>query len=538
MTPEVSVEVTAQLPKGEARLVGPQERPELVARSEQDGYLVVCPPSPGPMVRGRLAQWFEESFEKALELRGACAAGVSASTDIDASLSDQLYRTRLLGKRGVALVVPCLSGITSRSGALDAEDSAALRWWLHSASDRPVRIYLERRNHGLGIYEAPTSLAEVLARMPPISPPQSQPEQGAGASSSPASVMRDEDPPAVAQVEAPAHQRDDNGESSEPPVDCTLQSSVSEAPTPTPPRSSVEGPLSPEQPATPSLPLGPLEPDAANAWPQWMQRLASAKGPQPLGTVEQLFVSAYVPLADALARDIAGPQASEVLRSWSTGFAKSYVDAFDALRLRGKRPMMVLDIPDIAQRMARLHGARHVQLILVDALRFDVGTRMQAALSERLGPNAALIERMLCWSSLPTTTAQQLMLLGRGPDGLRDMGPVEDNPVVVAKGRAAATLRRVRTGSREVLKLDWLQSHLAEPGPSTAQRLDELALSLSLHLATALAKMPARTLALVFGDHGFCLDETPEGTRAARQGGASPEEVLVPAYAWLLGSTH
>ena len=43
-----------------------------------------------------------------------------------------------------------------------------------------------------------------------------------------------------------------------------------------------------------------------------------------------------------------------------------------------------------------------------------------------------------------------------------------------------------------------------------------------------------RTLLFVFGDHGFTFDR--DGT--ARQGGASPEEVLVPAFALLVGDVH
>jgi hypothetical protein len=40
---------------------------------------------------------------------------------------------------------------------------------------------------------------------------------------------------------------------------------------------------------------------------------------------------------------------------------------------------------------------------------------------------------------------------------------------------------------------------------------------------------------MVFGDHGFRVEG---GEGPAHQGGARPEEVLVPAYAWLLGQVH
>ena len=63
---------------------------------------------------------------------------------------------------------------------------------------------------------------------------------------------------------------------------------------------------------------------------------------------------------------------------------------------------------------------------------------------------------------------------------------------------------------------------------------DETAMALAQHFE----RLAPRTLAFVFGDHGFELDALDDGTSAARQGGASPEEVLVPAFAWLVGSVH
>ena len=49
-----------------------------------------------------------------------------------------------------------------------------------------------------------------------------------------------------------------------------------------------------------------------------------------------------------------------------------------------------------------------------------------------------------------------------------------------------------------------------------------------------------RTLLLIFGDHGFRMLNGPDThtTAPATQGGASPEEVLVPAYAWLVDGVH
>jgi len=81
-------------------------------------------------------------------------------------------------------------------------------------------------------------------------------------------------------------------------------------------------------------------------------------------------------------------------------------------------------------------------------------------------------------------------------------------------------------------------ARLMEPGGDEAARLDDLADELAEVLSAQLARLPARTLAIVFGDHGFKLDALESGTTSAKSGGASPEEVLVPAFAWLVGGVH
>ncbi len=134
-----------------------------------------------------------------------------------------------------------------------------------------------------------------------------------------------------------------------------------------------------------------------------------------------MFVSAYVPLADAVARGIGDASARQVLATWGSSFEQSYREAFAALRVRGKRPSMVLDIPDIALRIGRLHGARRVELIAVDALRFDLGLRLEQRIRWRMAQEVALTERLLLWSALPSTTSVQLELLGRGPRGAQDL---------------------------------------------------------------------------------------------------------------------
>jgi hypothetical protein len=285
-------------------------------------------------------------------------------------------------------------------------------------------------------------------------------------------------------------------------------------------------------------PLGPLHERAAESWPTWLRDLEGARGPKPLASVERMFVKSYVPLRDAYLRGIAPPEVGSVLEGWATSFAKSYTETWTALRVRTKRPTMVLDVPDVALRIGRLHGARSVQLLLVDGLRFDLGLRVEALLRARLGHEAALTERLLLWSALPSDTATQLDLLGRGPDALRGLERAGDSDVTVARGRMARVPRRVKAGHRELLKLDLVEAELSEPGGSESERLDALAGPLTDAVAELCEKLPTRTLLVVFGDHGFVFDPLSDGTTVARQGGSRPEEVLVPAFAWLVGGVQ
>jgi hypothetical protein len=578
---------------GEVRLVPADALDHYLSSADAQGLLSVCVPAPGPADRGRLALAIEEAIETTLGQRGACAPGVGAASDLDSSLSDQLYRARLVERRGLALALPTLDGIATLGGTLDAEDSAVLRWWLRSTTDRPVHVYVDERNRYLGVYGRPTPLHEVVARAAghePSSerPPMVDPDvassmasaQLAGEAASrreeaaeavthepePASDLvaaliaelaerhaaessRAEELPAVLAPEAAAEPMQSLAESDGFMV--AIEEAVTEPhSTPLSPRTEetqaagddeqlVDDDDEESPPPPPLRPAhGPLNNSAAELWPTWVRDLEGASGPKPLGAVERMFVSSYVPLRDALARGIAKPSARPAAEAWATSFAQSYKEAFAALCVRGKRPSMVLDVPDLALRIARLHGARSVQLILVDGMRFDLGLRIERQMRALLGQEIALTERLLLWSALPATTAVQLDLIGRGPEGLKDFSAGVESEVPVARGRNAATPRRIKTGHRDLLKLDMVESRLNEPGADEASRLDALADETADALATTIGKLPARTLVMVFGDHGFVMDELDNGTAAARHGGCRPEEVLVPGFAWLIGGLH
>lgn len=270
---------------------------------------------------------------------------------------------------------------------------------------------------------------------------------------------------------------------------------------------------------------------------QYARDLDAAHGPKPLSVVERLFTSAYVPLRAALDRGVDVPELRETADEWANNFEKSYTEAFDALRVRNKRPLMVVDVPDIALRVARLHGARTTQLLLVDGMRFDLGDAVNDALRSLVGKRAACAERFLLWSALPTTTATQVELIGRGAAGLREFTGEVSEDMMVPRGKKASMIRRLKTGHREVHKLDMIEARLAEPGGASPDGFGALAHEVAERIAAHFEEREPRTMVMVFGDHGFAVERKSDAF-AARQGGASPDEVLVPAFAWLCGAVH
>jgi len=723
------------------------------------GYLWVELPAPGPEFRGRLGLYIEEGLELCLEQLGAPPAGIHASSSLDASLSDQLYRARFVERRGLALGIPNLEGIANLGRTLDADDSSVLRWWIAATADRPVRLVVSTKNQFLRVYPSPVlfdslfelcqepvsprapsvALAESaqameLSDLPPavieeplapaaepepappepaidvapppepttnvlgtrvapvfdvalpgldralglladgladpelgdpleqeepdraellehdrreaitLAPPAEEPALGlmddspAEAGLAPASSLEEmstteetaapapiapiapiapvgleqrESAPVASPLEPPRIDADEflrvlEEDSRPPPAAAAADSAplpadlvpVEREPEPTPlpqkklrrpflrmaeetPADDAQGDQAPadalpadavlardertddaqaepgelettggepagapvarsEATPTAKLPLDASDPFnqlAAKEWRSWRDALAQAAGPRPLAAIERMFVTDYTRLAEAARRGIADETARAALGEWQTSFQKSYAETFDALRVRGKRPTMVLDLPDIAQRLGRLQGARRVQLLMIDGLRFDLGLMVQERLRARV--DAALTERLLLWSALPSTTTYQLELLGKGPEGLLERWDGEESPTLVARGRAARTARRIRTGRLEVQKIDVVEDALRTLGRPVAERMDEIAGDAAEAIAEHMAAQPPRTLIVVFGDHGFLLDAARAGTtEEVRQGGSSPEEVLVPAFAWLTGAVH
>jgi hypothetical protein len=297
-------------------------------------------------------------------------------------------------------------------------------------------------------------------------------------------------------------------------------------------------PAPPPAPVAAPAPVAELDLDTRRKLEAHCRELDAANGPKPLAVVERLFQNAYIPLRAALDRGVDMPSLGETANEWAKSFEKSYADAFDALRVRSKRPTMVVDVPDVALRVARLHGARTTQLLLVDGLRYDLGDMVNDRLRAIVGQRAACAERFLMWAALPTTTAAQVELIGRGPSGLRDFTGEVQEDLIVAHGRKAAMIRRLKTGHRELLKLDMVASRLSEPSGADPATFPALADDVAQRLAQHFEGQKPRTLVMIFGDHGFALNRQQDGRVTAREGGSSPEEVLVPAFAWLVGAVH
>lgn len=278
-----------------------------------------------------------------------------------------------------------------------------------------------------------------------------------------------------------------------------------------------------------------------DAWRQWAIALGAAKGAQPPAAFERIFTQSYIPLAGAIAAGLEDPRALRAYDEFRRSFERSYTDAFATFGATNRRPRLVMDAYDLAVKHARLVNARQTHVLVVDSMRYDLGCLVRDAVIRETNGIATLGTEMLLWSALPSTTIRQLETLARGIDALR--APSHEEPAESLRGRAAEVVRRVRLGTRELYKLDIIPAHLdemalgswggaepPEPGVAFQRIADSCADSLARHIST----LQPRTYLFVIGDHGFAIDRRG----AVQLGGASPEEVLVPAFGFLVGDLH
>ncbi len=178
---------------------------------------------------------------------------------------------------------------------------------------------------------------------------------------------------------------------------------------------------------------------------------------------------------------------------------------------------MVVDVPDLAapHRATPRRAVRAARARRRHALRprLRVEQQLRALLGQEDRPHrapAALVVPAL--HDLGAARAARSRT--GGAPRMDRRGRVE---VLVARGRSASTPRRVKARHRELLKLDIVEARLSEAGADEASRLDALADDTADALANYIGRLPARTLVMVFGDHGF-----PSRSDRGRDGEGAP----------------
>ncbi len=492
-----------------------QEREQAIA--ELTGVLVVRVPLTR-RDRHNLAGAIRRAVDECLTRVGlidAPARGAKRKTPSWEMLSHLVHDA---AQSQILIAIDGLALLTGNEGRLEGEDSLTLRDLLAS----PLRLILDEEDRDLELFGPPTSLAVLTGERGVIPPPSAAYVEIV----SMATILQDAPAasrPALEGLIALASTYQEPAASGAHPeaADEVLDAEAA----------SEE--LRPSRIGLRAAMAGvfaePDETERTASEPGWRAHalaLESARGPQSLASLEQLFTREYLPLAEHLMRDPESRQpdarARKTFEEFRHNFARVYTDAAQAFAARSKRPKMVLDAWTLAQKVARVHDARPV-LLLVDCLRSDVGNRMNHILR---GAFECAAEEMLC-AALPATTARQLEVLSRGPEALameHEPPSLED----VMRERTAESVRRIRAGSRDLFKLDVVETRLR--GSALLGDVEEAA-ELAAHAVSGfMADLDPkkRHLVYVFGDHGF-----PFGGSSLEQRGAYPEQVFVPAAAYL-----
>ena len=530
---------------GELAFLSAEAQVQRTAELLGEGAIVVEVAAPSASLRGRLADHLDELVERALGVRGAPSpylvawSAMPEDADAGARLADQLFRARSAGATGIAIAMGSLARIAAP--ALTPEDSATLRHLARATENGPYVLLVDDGDEIVGAYEEPVELRWMLG---------CRVETAATASTAIDDEASSSVVESVVEVTVPASAIE---------ISVTIETAAAapgddetalEAATPELVETQVDAPVADirtdrvawtktdaaRRRQTAGVPVS----GAADYWRSWAIALGAARGPQPLASFEKLFVESYMPLANAIAGGLEDPRALRAHDEFKTGFERTYTDAFVTFGATGRRPRLVMDAYDVAVKQARLHNARNTHVLVVDAMRHDLGCLVRDEIATRAAGTASLTNESLSWSALPTTTYRQLETLARGMDALR--APAPEEAAESLRGRRAETVRRLRVGSRELYKLDIVPSMLgAFPDPASGggaahvvAALPDIAASVADAILTHIETLPPRTLLLVLGDHGFTIDRRGRVTH----GGASPEEVLVPCFAYLVGDLH
>lgn len=494
-----------------------------VARASE--RVVVFVPDPGREQLGALDAFVLSAIEHELERRGAAPLGWQREECLEAKLGDQLYRTRLLGAGGLALRFSRLDAIADASGQLNADDSETLRQLLALAEREPLQLYLPESVAALLVVGEPRRLSDWVTA-------GSRAGNVATIEYEPASSSGESLPASKPDLWAP------------PPVEAFVASAEPYDVAPNPPDASSSDITPADHLATPPgdepAAVAKREAESASQAAQqsqrcvaWMAQLQNMSGPKVHGSVERAFLTAYLPLSREVATGKAPSETRIVVEKWAEGFAQSYASAFKSLNLRAKRPKMVRDVVDVGVRWLGQHRARQCQLLLVSGMRFDLGQRLNEEIERRLPGRAVCADQTILWAALPSNGESQHV--GDLPTrSARTAGRVSaDTPTP-----GGSAIESLRIGTRELFRLDQISSDLGNCGEPEPARLQRLAANLAEHVVPWMGEQPPETLIVIFGDHGFHWQTTESGTSAAQRGGALPEQVLVPASAWLIGETR
>jgi hypothetical protein len=269
----------------------------------------------------------------------------------------------------------------------------------------------------------------------------------------------------------------------------------------------------------------PSDPERARRCLAWAAQLQGMTGPKAHGSIEKAFITAYLPLSREISSGNVPPEARAAAEKWAEGFAQSYASAFRMLHTRTRRPLMVRDVVDLGLRWMGQHPARQCQLLLVSGMRFDLGQRLNEEIERRFRGAAVCAEQSILWTALPSNPEAQLLGFGDTRRNQRSE-PARTVP-------ETAPIQPFLVGNRELFKLSLVLDDLPRAGEPEQTRLERLAVRLADSIVPWMQRQPPDTLVVVFGDHGFHWQVTPSGTSAAQRGGALPDQVLVPASAWL-----
>jgi hypothetical protein len=433
--------------------------------------------------RGRFDDVVDDAIDAALAAHGGLPPGMIGSLERDAAFSDRIFRARRLGFYGIAIVFGTLKAAASPRGTLDSDDCAALRRLAEMTRDRPLWVAFDRSDRDLGAHGRPIPFSAMFAT--PTAP--------AVKKVSPAVVPMQ---PPLRVMEKPIHKDEPHLEA---PNAAMVGASV----------------------ATPE-----------DVWRGWMLSLTAARGPQSLATFERLFIEAYLPLLHAITTGLEDPRAKAAMLVFRRTFEGSYPEAAARFQATSKRPAMVLDAPQIAMRLARSNGARASHVIAVEAMRYDIGIKVRDALEMALGQRAMLVDDSRLHAALPTTSGRQLETIARGAEALRSPATHAEDGTLGAQ--AGGGLRKIRVGGRELYRLDTIDLALQSDAAHAMSHLDELAENVAETIADHALALRSRTLLYVMGDRGFCLDAAGR----AKCGGSTPEEVIVPAFAFIVDAVQ